>query len=98
MESLIGVFAEFERDLIRKRVRVSLENARRKWMRPGHRPYFDMAKLGTLGRLRGRGLSVWAIARALNVSKSLVHNSLKILNSKVYENQGSEEEKSAVHE
>jgi hypothetical protein len=43
-------------------------------------------------------MSVRAIAREMKVSKSLVHNSLKILNSKVYENQGSEEEKSVVHE
>ena len=43
-------------------------------------------------------MSVRAIAREMKVSKSLVHNSLKILNSKAYEIQGSEEEKSAVHE
>jgi len=34
----------------------------------------------------------------MKVSKSLVHNSLKNLNSKVYENQGSEEEEFTVHE
>lgn len=98
MASLIGVFAEFERDLIRERVRAGLENARRKGKRPGRRPYFDIASLGTLGRLEDRGMSVRAIAREMKVSKSLVHNSLKILNSKVYENQGSEEEEFNVHE
>ena len=98
MASLFGVFAEFDRDLLRERVRAGLENARRKGKRPVRRPFFDMASLGTLGRLRDRGMSVRAIAREMKVSKSLVHNSLKILNSKVYENQGSEEEKSVVHE
>lgn len=98
MASLIGVFAEFERDLIRERVRAGLENARRKGKRPGRRPYFDIASLGTLGRLRDRGMSVRAIAREMKVSKSLVHNSLKNLNAQAQENQGSEEEKSVVHE
>jgi len=98
MASLIGVFAEFERDLIRERVRAGLENARRKGKRPGRRPFFDMASLGTLGRLRDRGMSVRAIAREMKVSKSLVHKSLKNLNAQAQENQGSEEEKSVVHE
>jgi hypothetical protein len=79
----LRVFAEFERDLIRERVWAGLENARRKGKRPGRRPYFDMTSLGTLGRLRNRGMSVRAIAREMKVSKSLVHNSLKFLNSKV---------------
>ena len=98
MASLIGVFAEFERDLIRERVRAGLENARRKGKRPGRRPFFDIASLGTLGRLRDRGMSVRAIAREMKVSKSLVHKSLKNLNAQAQENQGSEEEKSVVHE
>ena len=98
MAKFIGPFAEFECDLIRERVRAGLGNARRKGKDPGRRPYFDMASLGTLGRLRDRGMSVLAIAREMKVSKILVHNSLKILNSKVHKNQGSEEENSAVHE
>ena len=44
-------FRGFERDLIRERVRAGLENTRRKGKRPGRRPYFDIASLGTLGRL-----------------------------------------------
>jgi DNA invertase Pin-like site-specific DNA recombinase len=98
MTSLTGIFAEFERDLIRERVRAGLENARRKGERPGRRPYFDITSLGTLGRLRDRGMSVRAIAREMKVSKSLVHKSLKISNAQAQGNQGSEEEKSVVHE
>ena len=89
MASLIGVFAEFERDLIWERVRAGLENARRKGKRPGRRPFFDLASLGTLGQLRDRGMSVRAIAREMKVSKSLVQNSLKIMNSKSQDNQDS---------
>jgi DNA invertase Pin-like site-specific DNA recombinase len=95
MAKFIGPFAEFERDLIRERVRAGLENARRKGKRPGRRLFFDM---GTLGFLRDRGMSVRAIAREMKVSKNLVHKSLKIRNAQVRENQGSEEEISAVHE
>ena len=78
-------------------MRAGLENARRKGKRPGRRPYFDIASLGTLDRLRDREMSVRAIAREMKVSKNLVHKSLKILNAQAQENQGSEEEKSAVH-
>jgi putative DNA-invertase from lambdoid prophage Rac len=98
MAKFIGLFAEFERDLIRERVRAGLENTRRKGKRPGRRPFFDMASLGTLGRLRDRGMSVQSITREMKVSKSLVHKSLKNLNAQAQENQGSEEEKSTVHE
>jgi DNA invertase Pin-like site-specific DNA recombinase len=98
MAKFIGPFAEFERDLIRELVRAGLENARRKGKRPGRRQFFDMASLGTLGCLRDRGMSVRAIAREMKVSKSLVHKSLKNMNAQAQENQGSEEEKSVVHE
>ena len=57
-----------------------------------------MACLGTLGRLKDRGMSVRAIARDMKVSKSLVHKSLNKPNAQAQENQGSEEEKSVVHE
>jgi len=43
-------------------------------------------------------MSVRAIALEMKVSKSLVHKSLKITNPQAQENQGSEEEKSVVHE
>jgi IS30 family transposase len=57
-----------------------------------------MASLRTVERLRDQGMSVRAIAREMKVSKSLVHKSLKNLNAQTQEYQGSEEEKSAVHE
>jgi len=98
MAKFIGPFAKFECDLIRERVRAGLENDRRKGKRPGRRLFFDMASLGTLGCLRDRGMSVRAIAREMKVSKSLVHKSLKIRNAQAQENQGSEEEKTVVHE
>ncbi len=98
MVSLIGVFAEFERDLIRERVRAGMANARRKGKRPGPRSKFATADLYTLGRLRDRGMSVRSIAREMKVSPGLVHKSLRKLAARAPENQGPEGVESAVHE
>ena len=46
MASLIGDFAESERDLIRERVRAGLENARRKGKRPGRESARNGGALG----------------------------------------------------
>ncbi len=91
MASLIGVFAEFERDLIRERVRAGLENARRKGKRPGPRSKFAPEDLCTLTKARDRGMSIRSIAREMRVSPSLVHKSLKILSAQTSENQGTRE-------
>ena len=77
MGSLIGVFAEFERDLLRERIRAGLQNARTKGRRLGRRPIFDIGHLRTIERLRGQGKSYRQIAKEMRVSKSLVHKTLK---------------------
>ena len=97
MASLLGVFAEFERDLIRERVRAGMANARAKGKRPGPRSKFGTEDLCTLAQARGRGMSIRAIARHLNASPALVHKSLRKLAARAPENQGPEEAKSAVH-
>lgn len=98
MTSLIGTFAEFERDLIRERVRAGMENARRKGKRPGPRSKFATADLCTLRRMRGRGMSIRAIAKEMGVSPALVHKSLQHLEVLPVENQGPENPESSVHE
>lgn len=97
MASLIGVFAEFERDLIRERVRAGMANARRKGKRPGPRSKFAPEDLWTVGKARDRGMSIRSIAREMKVSPSLVHKSLKILAAQIQENQGPDEAESSVH-
>ena len=77
MATLVGVFAEYERDLLRERVRAGLQNARNKGRRLGRRPIFDIGHLRTIERLRGQGKSYRQIAKEMRVSKSLVHKSLK---------------------
>lgn len=98
MASLIGVFAEFERELIRERVRAGMESARRKGKRPGPRSKFATEDLYTLRRLRDRGMSLRAIAREMKVSPALVHKSLQKLPAGTPENQGLEGTELAVHE
>jgi DNA invertase Pin-like site-specific DNA recombinase len=78
MANLIGVFAEFERDLIRERVRAGIQNAKSKGIRVGRRPLIDKRLLGTVRDMKDRGMSIRGISRELGLSKSLVHKSLQI--------------------
>ena len=78
MANLIGVFAEFERDLIRERVRAGIQNAKSKGIRVGRRPLIDEKLLRTVRDRRGKGMSLRNISKELGVSKSLVHKSLQI--------------------
>jgi DNA invertase Pin-like site-specific DNA recombinase len=55
MANLIGVFAEFERDLIRERVKAGIQNAKSKGIRVGRRPLIDTRLLGTIVDMRGKG-------------------------------------------
>jgi DNA invertase Pin-like site-specific DNA recombinase len=78
MANLIGVFAEFERDLIRERVKAGIQNAKSKGIRVGRRPKISERLLGTARDMKGKGMSIRGISRELGVSKSLVHKSLQI--------------------
>jgi DNA invertase Pin-like site-specific DNA recombinase len=78
MVSLIGVFAEFERDLIRERVKAGLQNARAKGIRLGRASMIDTGFLTKVSYLRDQGLTIRAIARYLGVSSGLVHKALKL--------------------
>jgi DNA invertase Pin-like site-specific DNA recombinase len=94
MANLIGVFAEFERDLIRERVRAGIQNAKAKGIKVGRRSLIDKDILKTVANYRDRGMTIRQISKALNVSKSLVHKTLKILSQQTLENQGSKIETS----
>jgi DNA invertase Pin-like site-specific DNA recombinase len=78
MANLIGVFAEFERDLIRERVKAGIQNARSKGKRLGRCPKISEGLLRTMKDMRDRRMSPRDISRELGVSKSLVHKSLRI--------------------
>jgi DNA invertase Pin-like site-specific DNA recombinase len=97
MANLIGVFAEFERDLIRERVRAGMLNAKSKGIRLGRRPLIDKYFLKEVADMSGKGMSLREIARDLKISKSLVHKALKISRQQTLDNQGAADTKTESH-
>jgi DNA invertase Pin-like site-specific DNA recombinase len=76
MFNMVASFAEFERDLIRERVKAGIANRRAKGFRVGRKPVsIDPAKLQTL---RSEGRTIREIATSLGCSRSLVHKTLSI--------------------
>jgi len=78
MFHIIGAMAEFERELIRERVKAGLENARRKGKRLGRKPIapIDIDKAIRL-HTQDPLLSIRAIAEKTKLSKSFVGKILK---------------------
>jgi len=76
MFNMVASFAEFERDLIRERVKAGIANRRAKGFRVGRKPVsIDSAKLQAL---RSEGRTIREIATNLGCSRSLVHKTLSI--------------------
>ena len=77
LAGMLAVFAEFERDLIRERVRRGLARARRDGTRLG-RPPTAATHAKEARALRGRDLSHAEIARRLGVGESSVRRILAV--------------------
>ena len=74
MFHLLGAFSEFEKELIRERVRAGVAYARNKGKKLGRpREEIDMDKLF---RLRQKGMTVRAISKEMKLSVGLVHKTL----------------------
>ncbi len=74
MFQLLGAFAEFERNLIKERVKAGLANVKAKGAKLGRpSPEFDEDELI---RLRKSGVTIRGIAERLNLRKSFVHKTL----------------------
>jgi DNA invertase Pin-like site-specific DNA recombinase len=74
MFGIISAMAEFERDLIRERVRAGIANRRAKGFRVGRKPIIlDAVRLATL---RSAGFTIREIANQLACSPALVHKTL----------------------
>jgi len=74
MFQLLGAFAEFERNLVKERVKAGLANAKAKGAKLGRpSPKFNEDELI---RLRKSGLTIRGIAERLNLTKSFVHKTL----------------------
>ncbi|MGD0886158.1 MAG: recombinase family protein [Thermodesulfovibrionales bacterium] len=78
MFHIIGAMAEFERELIRERVKAGLENARRKGKRLGRKPIPPIDKDKIIALLKkDSSLSVRKIARKVGMSSGFVGRTLK---------------------
>lgn len=75
LAGLLAVFAEFERDILRERVKAGIAQARREG-RPHGRPPTARRKSKQVKRLYARGVSKSAIARKLHIGRTSVRRIL----------------------
>jgi DNA invertase Pin-like site-specific DNA recombinase len=73
---VIGAVAEFEKDIIKERVKAGLENAKRKGKKLG-RPGVDDSVIEEAKVLRGQGKSFRKIGKQLGISEGVVRQRLK---------------------
>jgi DNA invertase Pin-like site-specific DNA recombinase len=74
MFQLVGAFAEFERSLIKERVKLGLKRAKSKGIQLG-RPKLDVNKYQIL-QLRKQGQNIRAISQAFGISIGSVHKTI----------------------
>lgn len=68
---MMGVFAEFERAIIRERVRSGLERAKAQGKVLGRRRNDDPKRLATVQSLRRKGIGIGKIARTLGIGATM---------------------------
>ena len=71
LAGMLAVFAEFERDILRDRVKAGIDQARREG-KPHGRPQTAAKLIPEMKRLRKDGLSKRAIAKELGISRTSV--------------------------
>lgn len=76
MAGMLSTFAEFERDIIRERVKAGIANARENG-KPHGRPKTVALKKDRIRQMKTAGLNNSQIARKLKISRTLVINLLK---------------------
>src|SRR5712692_1604063 len=75
LAGLLAVFAEFEREILRERVKAGIAQARKEG-RPHGRPPTARRQASRVKRLYARGMSKAAIARRLQIGRTSVRRSL----------------------
>ena len=75
MAGLLALFAEFERDILRERVKAGIAQARKRGKRHG-RPATVASRADEVRTLSAEGLSQSAIARRLRISRASVQRLL----------------------
>ncbi len=78
MAGLLAVFAEFERDLLRERVKAGIAEARKQG-RPHGRPKTVAHQTNKIKMLHANGLSKVQIAERLGIGRTSVRRLLKVL-------------------
>ncbi len=76
MAGMLSTFAEFERDIIRERVKAGIASAREKGKAHG-RPQTASLKIAEIKKFKKRGLNNSQIARKLKISRASVIGLLK---------------------
>ena len=69
---MMGVFAEFERAMIRERVRAGLERAKAQGKKLGRRRNEDPSRIADVRRLRAEGMGIGRVAKALGIGVSYI--------------------------
>jgi DNA invertase Pin-like site-specific DNA recombinase len=77
MFQLLGAFAEFERNVIRERVKAGIQNAKSKGIRVGRRPLVDERILSMVRDRKDRGISIRNISKELGLSRAVVHRATR---------------------
>ncbi len=78
MAGMLSTFAEFERDMIRERVKAGIANARANG-KPHGRPKTVGLRKNEIAELKAEGLNNSQIARKMNISRGSVINQLKVI-------------------
>jgi len=76
LAGMLGIFAEFERDILRERVRAGMENARTKGVVLG-RPATAQAQAVQIHQLLATGMSKKARARKLGIGRASIYRALE---------------------
>jgi putative DNA-invertase from lambdoid prophage Rac len=77
MAGMLSTFAEFERDIIRERVKAGIANARENGKAHG-RPKTAALKVVEINDLKKTGLTNTQIAKRLKISRASVINQLRL--------------------
>ena len=75
--NVVGAVAEFEKDIIRERVRAGLENAKRKGKRLG-RPPVSSRLVDEAKKLRSEGMSFRQIGKQLGIPESTIRANVNL--------------------
>lgn len=81
--SIIAAMAQFERDIIRERVKAGMASARNKGIRFGRPSKLHEDVIYEISEMRAAGQSIRQIAKVVKLSPALVHKTLQISKAQI---------------